>query len=469
MAQQGDNGINWGEVVVLGMLALMVFACMSGLMLVSEPDLGENGDWKGGLVTAWKVGGIVAVIAIVAGGGYVAWDLTDGKLDGRREKRKVWDNIDATAEKNRAAAKLYETKAQTAEYDRAIKALRAERERLALERERAKGEEVVEEEPEPITIHDVKARVGCIMIAGGTGAGKTTLAMHFLDIIGGEVLILDPHQSMNEVPWPIGYQVIGDGRQWGQIDTAMHWAIDEVNRRYGAGTSGSRYWDQPLTIVVDEWYMVNKKVPASEEFFEVVGLEGRKADMFLLLLPHSLTVGGLGIEGNGDLRDGFGVIKLYGFQGNDHAGRFYIGNQNVHNDEAGVPLQLPGPYHRRAEARDRAMQTAGIDLTNYVIPIDELEALTQKVARGAAGVSRNRETPKQREMRLKIETILFPLLESGEAFNMTDRDLSSRVFGHPQNAGHIRTTIDKWVADFEAEEILEEKFGELAIVNNGSL
>ena len=66
-----------------------------------------------------------------------------------------------------------------------------------------------------------------------------------------------------------------------------------------------------ITILIDEWRSItfNLGKPASEAIKALL-TESRKAAFSVFVATHSERVKALGIEGEGDLKDGFAVVRL---------------------------------------------------------------------------------------------------------------------------------------------------------------
>lgn len=181
-------------------------------------------------------------------------------------------------------------------------------------------------------------RVQRCLIVGASDSGKTTLLQHIIArrASQSEVVVIDPHASPSK--WPVG-TVVGIGRDYAKIGQVLSVLVRLMTKRYdeigkGLVLEGQH---QPLTIIIDEWRAIftNLGKPAGEAIKALL-TESRKAAFSVFVASHTERVRPLGLENEGDLKDGFTVVRLASVNGQRQA-TFDAGSGEV-------PAQLPGPY-----------------------------------------------------------------------------------------------------------------------------
>ena len=145
-----------------------------------------------------------------------------------------------------------------------------------------------------------------VLIAGATGTGKTHTARYLLQA-RHTAYVLDPHDD--GATWPGHCNVIGGGRDFEIIAQTIKRMIELMDNRYRQRELGTNHFD-PVTLAVDEIPAIVANQPEVAKLLMQIGMEGRKAGLYLVLLSHSVFVRSLGIEGQGDLRENFATIKL---------------------------------------------------------------------------------------------------------------------------------------------------------------
>jgi len=181
----------------------------------------------------------------------------------------------------------------------------------------------------------------CVLIVGERDAGKTTLLQHVISRRLGrsQVVVLDPHSHPTR--WPSGCQVIGTERDFLKIETALKALMVLMNKRYREiGRGIVREGEHPsVTVIIDEWraiiYSLGK--PASD-IIKALLAESRKTNIDVFVGTHSERVKALGIEGEGDLKDGFVIVRL----GVNKLTKERLAT--VDYGEGELPVTLPGPF-----------------------------------------------------------------------------------------------------------------------------
>lgn len=156
--------------------------------------------------------------------------------------------------------------------------------------------------PEPLPL--IKDRH--IMIVGPTGGGKTYTARYLLQG-RPNAYVLDPHHKPGE--WPEHCQVVGGGRNFPEIAHVIEDTARAMDTRYKDRARGQTTFD-PITLVTDEVPALAANLKEMMRHLMQIAREGRKVNIFLVLLTQSVLVKELGIEGHGEIRHNFATIKL---------------------------------------------------------------------------------------------------------------------------------------------------------------
>lgn len=172
--------------------------------------------------------------------------------------------------------------------------------------------------PEMITFAEMMRRLQRsaphLMIVGESGSGKSTLAMAFVChiptiAVNAHWLVLDPHAAPGD--W-CGATVVGGGRNFRAIEEALGSIQREMQQRYDQRSEGAPK-PPPLYIVVDEVPAIAAKCESWSSVINDVAAEGRKVDLYLIILTQSPLVEALGIRGRGDTRSAFAKLLLGAF------------------------------------------------------------------------------------------------------------------------------------------------------------
>jgi hypothetical protein len=175
------------------------------------------------------------------------------------------------------------------------------------------------------------------LIVGPSDAGKTTLLQWIIcrrqNI--SKVIVIDPHAYPEKWPHCI---VLGTGRNYIEIDRALNALIQLMTKRYDEIGKGlvAEMAHHKLTIVIDEWRAIVYNVKDASEAIKTLLTESRKAAFSVFVGTHSERVKALGLEGEGDLKDGFAVVRLSLVNG--------LRQATIDTGNGEIPVLLPGPY-----------------------------------------------------------------------------------------------------------------------------
>lgn len=176
------------------------------------------------------------------------------------------------------------------------------------------------------------------LIVGASDSGKTTLLKWVIArrLQSSKVVVIDPHAYPGK--WQGSY-VIGTGRNYADIDRALTALVQIMTKRYGEIGRGEVGEGQHprLTVIIDEWRAIVFNVKGADTAIKTLLTESRKVCFRAFLATHSERVRALGIEGEGDLKDGFAVVRLAMVNG--------VRTATIDTGSGEQPASLPGPYH----------------------------------------------------------------------------------------------------------------------------
>ena len=173
-----------------------------------------------------------------------------------------------------------------------------------------------------------------ILIHGAKGTGKTTLLKHLM-ARRHNCLILDPHGAPHK--WP-NCLMVGAGRDYEAIALALTGLVALMNQRYREMGQGlvQEGQHEKMTLLIDEYRGIVQNVPKSGKVITTLLTEARKAQMDMVLVSHSKLVKALGMQGEGDLREGFALVHLQESHGRRTA--------TLDVGQGPTPVRLPGPF-----------------------------------------------------------------------------------------------------------------------------
>ncbi len=147
------------------------------------------------------------------------------------------------------------------------------------------------------------------LIVGDTGAGKSLIAQWLAYQVGGEVKVYDPDASPDE--W-VGLPVIGRGGDFQAINEAMTEDLEELQARIELrGFKGDRALSgMDSVLIAEEFPLLRDEVEIATEWLLKHARRGRKPKRFIIALSQDDNVKTLGIEGEGNVRKCFRVLRL---------------------------------------------------------------------------------------------------------------------------------------------------------------
>jgi hypothetical protein len=153
--------------------------------------------------------------------------------------------------------------------------------------------------------------IGHVLIAGGSGSGKSTAMRAIIEKRRGEVLVIDPHAAPNE--WNAS-RVIGMEGNFDAIAEFFGWMQNELARRTGLRGRGEQMDFPELTVATDELPAIVTKLGKREATAAWIDWieQGRKFGLFAMLSSQSTSVRSMGIDGKGDLRKQFSAVVSLG-------------------------------------------------------------------------------------------------------------------------------------------------------------
>jgi len=146
-----------------------------------------------------------------------------------------------------------------------------------------------------------------VLIFGGMGSGKTTLAGHIIKAKqrnGEKIIVLDPHAAKGQ--WT-GLEVVGAGMNYTDIDDRLGWYYSECERRYKIlaeqGNDAVRRLGT-ICLVLEEFTNFASRCKNAVNYLQAAMSDNRKIYLTTLLISHNNTLPTLGGgKGIAQLRD----------------------------------------------------------------------------------------------------------------------------------------------------------------------
>lgn len=149
-----------------------------------------------------------------------------------------------------------------------------------------------------------------VLIVGPSNSGKTTLLQWEASQRNGAVVVIDTQAYPGK--WGQA-KVIGAGSNHIEVSRALDGLIELMVKRYKEISEGLvREGEHPkLTVIIDEWMAIVHQCHNATDTIMRLLTESRKAAMSIVIGSHSDRVRSLGLDGRGDLRDGFLIVRLW--------------------------------------------------------------------------------------------------------------------------------------------------------------
>lgn len=193
----------------------------------------------------------------------------------------------------------------------------------------------------PPNILDILGQAQRALIVGPSNAGKTTLFNHYIrrkiSSGAGEILVIDPHAEPTH--WR-GCRVVGIKSNHAEITETLDKLIRIMEKRYEEIGNGDVKTGEhpPITVIIDEWMSIEKMCKNASHVMVRLLTESRKAAFSIIIGSHSQRVKSLGLAGQGDLKEGFTVIKLILTPDERRKAIIDMG------DGVDTEAELPGPF-----------------------------------------------------------------------------------------------------------------------------
>ncbi len=193
---------------------------------------------------------------------------------------------------------------------------------------------------QPIDILAALQRTSRSLIVGAQDTGKSTILRWLSEQASrqGNVVVIDPHSAPNK--WPGACTVIGAGSRHDLIERALDALVNLMIERYRQISRGEvvECGHPRVTVIVDEWMAIAEQCSNAKAILVRLLTESRKAAFAIYIGSHSERVRSLGLDGRGDLRQGFEIYHL-AIDQRTGSRRAWL---EVDGDE--TPLTLPGAY-----------------------------------------------------------------------------------------------------------------------------
>jgi energy-coupling factor transporter ATP-binding protein EcfA2 len=193
-------------------------------------------------------------------------------------------------------------------------------------------------------VNDQPQNVPQLAVIGPSGAGKTTLVVALLHQRPGQIVIL----TGKEGDYWGGLPTIGidDDLTYTRLGAMVEALTLEIRRRQLAAKQ-SRLTADWLTIVIDDYSTLRLECERLAGIVKIAARIGRSLRVRLIMLSDSMLVKSWGLEGEGESRSNFAVIRLK----RGHTGAIEIEEQWIPIDYAPACA-----YERRPFPAARAWQ-----------------------------------------------------------------------------------------------------------------
>lgn len=201
-------------------------------------------------------------------------------------------------------------------------------------------------------------RLDRCLVRGQTDSGKTTILQWIVHqrSANTQIVVIDPHSEPGM--WP-GCQIIGAGSNHNEVEQFFDMCIARMEKRYQEIAEGKvrQLEHGQLIVMVDEWMTIAGQCKRAPDAMVRLLTEGRKASFSIIIGSHSDQVRSLGLDGKGDIREGFVFIRLNVVSG--------LHSATIDYGDGEIPAILPGPYNGnglKAEAIDMIVKPTEQDM-----------------------------------------------------------------------------------------------------------
>lgn len=164
---------------------------------------------------------------------------------------------------------------------------------------------LVPQKPHFLDLLPLLDRAERVLVKGAPDAGKTTLLQHIAQR-SRNITVIDPHFKPGV--WPTG-NIVGAGRDYVGIEAFLVELLGELNDRYKRRAAGDIDFE-PITVIIDEFQSIRQECKNGGRILGILIRESRKVGFRLFIGSHSELVKPLGLEGQGDIRDGLLIVRL---------------------------------------------------------------------------------------------------------------------------------------------------------------
>jgi hypothetical protein len=177
-----------------------------------------------------------------------------------------------------------------------------------------------------------------VLILGSTGTGKSTLAQWIAQQKNAVVKVYDPDATPQE--WE-GIEVVGRGGDFGAVEDAMQVDLKTLeSRAIIRGKRGDKGITDELCIICEEFPAIASECESAATWMGKLARRGRKPKMFIIVLSQANNVTALGIQGDGQIRENFCVVRL---------GKFAVSHAKHLKNEALMAWLQDGKYRALAD------------------------------------------------------------------------------------------------------------------------
>jgi hypothetical protein len=156
-------------------------------------------------------------------------------------------------------------------------------------------------------VNEEPDKVPHVVIVGGSGTGKTTLATGLLQTRPGRIIIITP--KTDDTWGGLPFVTIDDDGSFTTAAAAFKDLLTEVKTRLVASKHGTNRAEW-LNVVLDDYPALRSVCSEAQEALLLIARLGRSLRVRLLMLSYSGQVKELGLEGLGETRNHFVWIRL---------------------------------------------------------------------------------------------------------------------------------------------------------------